>query len=538
MFSGIDNDSHSYQAGDSILEPRPALPERISRGTRELFKSPRMLLGSRIIAILFLLCASLVFLRLRRHSDTPPLRVKAGGQINQGGCSGRLTRLIDLDVKFPIKYARRDIIVKANPDLNRTSLTQVDAPLLSDIHIVDPVKSPDRGLEQCSPPLMLEVPAFSKQPADASHIIFGISTYIKRLEDSIPHLQRSLAHTNARLIVLAVDSGEVTPDSKEMAVLETRLRGLGIDATVIGAPKDSSMQVRYFSLVKILYKQRDSATQWISLLDDDTFLPSMRSLVDTLGTYDPSKEWYLGAMSEDWWSIMVYGMMSFGGGGTFLSVPTAAQINANYDTCMGRSTSNQGDIRVFECITAHTTTKFHPIAGLHQTDLGGDLSGFYESGRLPLSLHHWKTGWHFEQKPEQRALNTYPMAKMHLVSDVCGDCFLQRWQFGSDTILSNGFSISTYPNEKGKNLAQLVKNKDMEKMEDTFLPTRLVNSFMRGYEHSIGPLRPRVEGKVQYKFLDAKVEDRGVRQYYIYRALDKEPDIVYEIFWTRNDTDS
>lgn len=495
---------------------------------------PGMLFVSRILAILFLLCVSLVLVRLRSHSDPPHLRSKTGGQSNQGGCSGRLTRLHELDIKFPIKYARRDIIIKANPDLNRTSFTQVDAPLLSDVQIVDPVNSPDWGLEQCSPPLRLEVPAFPKQPGNASHIIFGISTYIKRMEDSIPHLQRSLAHTSARLVVLAIEYGEVAPKAKETKALETRMRSLDIDATVVGAPKDSSMEARYFSLVKLLYEMRNPETQWISLLDDDTFLPSMHSLVDALGSYDPSKEWYLGAMSEDWWSVMVYGMMSFGGGGTFLSLPLAAQINANYDTCMKQSTANQGDIRVFECITAHTATKLQPLSGLHQTDLGGDLSGFYESGRLPLSLHHWKTGWHFEQKPEQRALNTYPMAKMHLVSDVCGDCFLQRWQFGPSTILSNGFSISTYPNENV--LAELVKNNDMDKIEDTFMPTREVHSFMKGYEHSIGPLRPKVEGKIQYKFLDAKQEDGGVRQYYIYRALDKEPDIVYEIFWTRNET--
>ena len=125
------------------------------------------------------------------------------------------------------------------------------------------------------------------------------------------------------------------------------------------------------------------------------------------------------------------------------------------------------------------------------------------------------------------------MAKMHLVSDICGDCFLQRWQFSSNMILSNGFSISTYPNEKV--LAELVESKDMDKIEDTFMPTREVMSFMKGYEHSIAPLRPKVESKIQYKFLDAKAEDRGVRQYYIYKNSDKEPDTVYEIFWTRNE---
>ena len=494
-----------------------------------------MLLGGRILLILALLCVSLVFLRFQAHSESPSPLLKGTGQDNQGGCSGKLTRLKDLDIKFPIKYARRDIIVKSDPEVSRTSLTQIDDALMSNAQLIDPVKSPEWGLELCSPPLTLEVPAIPTQPADASRIIFGISTYVERMEDSIPHLQRSFAHTNARLIILVAKFGESTPANKEVTTLETRMRDLGINATVIGAPKGRSMQVRYFSLVKILYGKRDSATQWISLLDDDTFVPSMYSLLSTLDSYDPSKEWYLGGMSEDWWSVMVYGMMSFGGGGTFLSIPLAAQIDAYRDTCLKESTAMQGDIRLFECITSHTTTKLVPVPGLHQTDLGGDLSGFYESGRLPLSLHHWKTGWHFEQKPEQRAMNTYPMAKMHLISDVCGDCFLQRWQFGPNTILSNGFSISTYQNQNI--LADLVKKKEMDKIEDTFMPTREVNSFMKGYEHSIGPLRPRVEGKIQYQFLDAKAEDGGVRQYYIYKASDKEPDIVYEIFWTRTEDD-
>ena len=371
---------------------------------RSYRKNTQMLLSSRpiaIVSLVSLLCLSLFLLRLRsQYTPSPSLTQKQtpsqSSQSNQAGCSGNLTRLKDLEnVKFPIKYARRDIIVKSNSDLHRTALTQIDAPLLPDLQLVDLVNSPDQGLQQCSPPLILEVPRFPTQHANASHIIFGISTYMERMQDSLPHLQRSLANTSVQLIILAIKHGEATPRKNEMAALESRMRSLGIEATVVGAPKNSLMQARYFSLVRLLYERRDSATQWIALLDDDTFLPSMHSLVNTLDSYDPSKEWYLGAMSEDWWSVMVYGMMSFGGGGTFLSLPLAAQIDAYHNTCVKETYANQGDIRLFECITSHTTTKLQPVPGLHQMDLGGDLSGFYESGRLPLSLHHWKTGRHF-----------------------------------------------------------------------------------------------------------------------------------------------
>ena len=111
-------------------------------------------------------------------------------------------------------------------------------------------------------------------------------------------------------------------------------------------------------------------------MDDDTSLPSMRSLVETLGSYDSSQEWYLGGMSEDWWSVMVYGMTSFGGGGTFLSITLASRIDANHDTCVRETYANQGDIRIFECITRRTTTKLQPVPRLYQMDLGGELSGF------------------------------------------------------------------------------------------------------------------------------------------------------------------
>ena len=305
----------------------------------------------RIVAALILLGISLGLLRLSSRSDSAPLRLKTGGHINREACPGRPAGLKDLDLNFPIKYARRDVIVKPSPHLNRTSLTKIEASLLPEVQVVDPANFPDWELEQCSPPLTLEVPAFPRQPVSAAHIFFGISTHINRIDGSIPHLQRSLAHTNARLIILAIEDGEFTPRRKEMAALEARMHEVGIDATVVGAPKGSTMQARYFSLVKILYGKRDSATQWISLLDDDTFLPSMHSLVDTLSTYDSSKEWYLGSLSEDWWSVMVYGMMSFGGGGTFLSLPMAARINDNHETCEKETNANQGDIRIFECIT-------------------------------------------------------------------------------------------------------------------------------------------------------------------------------------------
>ena len=263
-------------------------------------------------------------------------------------------------------------------------------------------------MEQCPPlPLALEVPVVPRArcqclPCHSSVFLPTWSAWGTHL----PHLQRSLAHASAQPIVLAVKHGEFTPREKGTAALESRMRILGIGATIVGAPRNSLMRVRYFSLVKLLYEKRGSATQWIALLDDDTFLPSMRSLVETLGSYDSSQEWFLGGISEDWWLVMVYGMMSFGGGGIFLSITVAPRIDANHDTRVRETYANQGDIRSLSVLPDALQPSSSPCVDSTKWTSVVSSPASYESGRLPLLLHDWKAGWHFEQKPEQRALNT------------------------------------------------------------------------------------------------------------------------------------
>ena len=482
---------------------------------------------SRIFALLFLFLAIsallIHFFTWARptppHEDVVPEESK-----QQDPCRQRLGRLQDLNVKFPIKYARRDINVKLQSETQRPSVTNVDEPLFPKIQIVDPAEDP--VLEHCSPPLSLEVsPFFKKQTVDASNVIFGMSTILNRLEDSIPFLERWLAHTDASFFVIVVNSEEDRkPDKKKMAELQSRMRELGIKVTLV-APlnKDDDMAHRYFSLVKLLYSKRDKTTQWIGIVDDDTFFPSMHSLIDMLGNYDPRQKQYVGGISEEWWSVVLYGLMAFGGAGLFLSLPMAAIIDANYKSCREQSGSTAGDMRIVECIHWHSHVKLTPIPTLHQMDMGGDLSGVYESGWRPLSLHHWKADWWDDNRRD----HCFPLDVMHLVADVCGECFLQRWRFGGDTVLSNGYSIATYPNG--------INETELRKPEHTWLGPRPVpNTFNPGYVHSLGevrePLEPEEE-KVQYMFLDAQAVDGGVRQFYLHKGVGEELDTLVELFW-------
>ena len=442
----------------------------------------------------------------------------------QDPCRQRLGRLKDLNVNFPVRYARRDINIRSS-GAKRPSVTNIDEPLFPKLQIVDPGKDPI--LEHCMPPMSLEVSPFpNKETVDASNILFGMSTLLSRLEDSIPFLERWLAHTRAHLFVIVINSeGDREPDKKKMAELQSQMRSLGIK-TSLAEPldKNDDMALRYFSLVKLLYSKRDRLTRWIGIVDDDTFFPSMHSLVTMLSNYDATQPQYVGGISEEWWSVVLYGLMAFGGAGLFLSLPMAAIIDSNYQTCRDQSGSSAGDMRIVECIQWHSNVKLTPIPSLHQMDMGGDLSGVYESGSRPLSLHHWKADWWDDKRRD----NWFPLNVMHLVADICGECFLQRWRFGGDTVLSNGFSIATYPNG--------ITNDELRKPEHTWLGPRPVpDTFNPGYVHSIGEIRePLKTGgeKRQSMFLDAEMVEGRVRQFYLNRGTGEDLDTLFELVWS------
>lgn len=144
--------------------------------------------------------------------------------------------------------------------------------------------------------------------------------------------------------------------------------------------------------------------------------------------------------------------------------------------------------------------------------------GFFESGVQPLNLHHWKD-WY-----------EAPVVKMALAADFCGWCFLQRWVFGTDSVLSNGYSIVVYPPD-------VLKSIDLERTEHTF--DNIYGDMSPEYDFTIGPLREAVpmKDKKSYKLIDAeKSEDgRGLRQLYVYRGNREtgELDEVVELIWKR-----
>ena len=454
-------------------------------------------------------------------------------------CPDKLDRLTNVDLVYPIRYAHRDIIVNPSADKKRAPVTRVDEPLFPDFQVIDLTENAKLELRHCAEPLVLDVPLFMKDPPDASHLTFGISTTMKRLDGSIPSLVRWLPGTHAKLFVIVTESegvgvaegqeGKVAikANEKQKEELQAKMKGLDMDVTLVHPLElQDEFSEKYFSLIKIMYDNRNDKTQWITMLDDDTFFPSIPALISMLGKYDPQEYHYIGGLSEDWWSVTKYGMMGFGGAGIFLSIALADILASNHRFCKDTSHTSAGDIRVMECIHQLTDTKLETEHSLHQIDLAGDLSGFYESGRLPLSLHHWKT-----RGETMFGGKGYNLPMMHLVSDICGDCFLQRWQFGKDMVLSNGYSIAIYPNDNLRNLR-------LEAMEETWSKVDVVEgSDNHGIDHSLAPTRPRLaldEEKIHYRLVDSGIVDGGVRQSYLHRGLDGDIDSLFELFWMRS----
>ena len=448
------------------------------------------------------------------HSDAnDPKEKEKEKDVVSAPCEEHLGWLEPYQFTYPIKYVSRDIIAKPRGDEARLGLTVMEEPLFSDFTIINSKESLVAKNSHCLPPLELEVPHGRMMPVNATNMIFGLQTTISRLQDTVKHLARWLPHTGARLFCIVIESeykkepgnerSTVVTHAKdnEMAALEKEFRDKGMLVTIVHPlePKDYFAQ-RYVSLSKLMYEARDENTQWIVHIDDDTFFPSMYNVQAELKTHDWRKPHYIGALSEDWWAVDHYGLMGFGGAGVFLSLPTAALIAENYAQCK-ETTTSAGDISVMDCIYKHSSTKLTHLPALHQVDMHGDVSGFYESGREMLSLHHWKAGSDGGHKLE--------IEKMHLIADICDSCFLQRWQFPNNMLLSNGFSITTYPeghltgvktNLLGNIPGSLgtVEKIDLVYMEETW------NDKIKT-DHSLAPIRNKLpkEQKLSFKLLDS-----------------------------------
>lgn len=149
-------------------------------------------------------------------------------------CESHFDWLKELDIPFAVKYARRDVIVRANSQVERASVTKIDGPLFGEFQTVDPANANEsERLGHCMEPLKLDVPAFAKIPPNASHILLGAATTLDRLDASIPFFERWLPYSNARLFIVVTGPDDSRPDGKRMAETQFHMRDGGMAVTLI-----------------------------------------------------------------------------------------------------------------------------------------------------------------------------------------------------------------------------------------------------------------------------------------------------------------
>ena len=430
-------------------------------------------------------------------SVSPPVVLNSTEGSGWDVCQFDTTILESYQLTPSIQYSRRVIRSRSAPDAERESLALINDKLIPDFDAVS-VEVGRKTLSGCVGVLDLVVPV-SAPLADASAFIFGIASDIDRLGDSFDQLKHWLPYTRAKLLA-------IVPPHSGTDALQKRYRDAGMDVTF--QQSADIFAIRYFSLVRQLHRMRTPEAKWVVLIDDDTFFLSLANVISHFEKrYDHNTPFYIGAVSEDIEQIKRHGYMAYGGGGVFLSMPLVDQVVMAHDQCL-QTDKTEGDQIVNLCILSHSSVRLQVDYNLHQMDFKGNPAGFFESGRMPLSIHHWKS-WY-----------TAPVPKMARIARACGnECMLQRFRFADNMVLSNGYSIVEY---KEINLI------DFDLIENTMLESD------QRYEHCLGPFRPELReniDKITFLMEDTIVGPDHVRQVYIHRDPKKVQDEVIELIW-------
>lgn len=407
----------------------------------------------------------------------------------------------ELNLSDTITYSRRCIKPVLSTSVDRDVVANISDPLFTSKTEID-LTSCDVPvhLDKCDP-LPLRVP--SPHPKSTyPHLIFGVATSYQRFKDSLGPFSFWLSGSRAKLVGIVSDAFEKDHD---LEALEALYAESDIEAHFV-KPMRASLTVseNHFTIIRDLVRESKPETQWIGILDDDTFFPSLHRLSAALDTIDHTQHAYVGALSEDFKAVRNFGYMAFGGAGVFLSPPLARHLEPKLEQCLDEAKAREGDALIRDCVYRQSHTKLTILPDLHQMDIAKDAAGFYEGGRNPLSLHHWKSWYHS------------PVALMAAITHVCGDCFLQRWRMGEKTVLTNGYSVVEYRDG--------LRHLELDKMEATW------SAADSGYDFSIGPLRSKMppEKKKSYKLLDAEMlPDGGVRQTYVHKG--PNPDDRHEV---------
>nr|POE47464.1 hypothetical protein CFP56_00795 [Quercus suber] len=433
-----------------------------------------------------------------------------------------------LNLPKQFEYRRTCFVARPSQHAKRSSLQHIPSPLIGHQQGYPLLLgSNSHGkFPPCKGAIVVDVPHHHRHGTlDTSSLMLGVATTLERIQTSLPALSRWLPNTGSSLVVLLIDHsnlGSVTREIEKVMASAARM-DMNLQFEPYTGNLNDTEGLKNFALASTLYRNLKPHTKWFGLIDDDTFFVSLPQAYKALDAYDHTLPWYLGALTEGHTRLKQEGWKAWGGAGFFVSPPLMSILAANSAGCRALD-QGFGDLLWRDCILATTspTIALTEMKGLHQIDMWGDVSGFYESGLDPLlTIHHWKS-WHY-----------HPIPNAHTVTNVAGpDTFLQRYSFTDSFILTNGFSIAQYPH--GTPDLALAELTMVEDIGVSRVPDKLE------FHRSMGRMRPALklgEEKLQWRFKHSVDDGRGtVRQFYFKAA---EPSIVgsrdsvMEIDWTR-----
>ncbi|GAA5937037.1 hypothetical protein JCM3775_001934 [Rhodotorula graminis] len=371
----------------------------------------------------------------------------------------------------------------------------------------------ERGEQLCP---LYRVPSSPRPSVPASwrdsSVMFGMSTLADRVLWNLPvwaHWlpgapKAPLDPTDAALVrelpLVLVLTPPTTADQgnkHRAAVTETerrRAREAEEEANVLGMqialrPREAErFETRYFALAEEMWveaKRREAdegvKTEWFVFADDDTFFPDFDSLARLLSSHDSSGDYLIGALSESTKQVAQWGHIAYGGAGIIVSRGLLAKMNEDgvWAECLAKfGASFGGDAMVTHCAALATDQKVQDALTidptLHQLDIRGDGTGFFQSGFLITSLHHWGSWftlfppWHESGQGDLRKGVTLVGKAAKAVG---GDNWGRRYVFeGGRVVVALGYSITV--EAKPLALGDLAKSEHTWWEFETFHPIR------------------------------------------------------------------
>ncbi|PLW43118.1 hypothetical protein PCANC_14414 [Puccinia coronata f. sp. avenae] len=258
-------------------------------------------------------------------------------------------------------------------------------------------------------PRVIKLDSHAPSPSD---LIFGMATTAQRasvLSELWPAWLNAMDDGSEPPLCVVVlpqedfDGGEKSAASGLSQKLQEG-RGLkNVLLTTSWLGQSARYELRYFGMLRDMEEaacKADRQPLWYIVGDDDTLWTDERMLRRELSNHDPNQSWLLGSSSEGISQINQFGHMAFGGAGIIISRGLCKEMLKVHADCVEQTKNVFGGDEMYSLCAARAVgngktkeTVVTHLDSLHQLDLPGDGTGFFQSGLPFLSLHHLWHGW-------------------------------------------------------------------------------------------------------------------------------------------------